>query len=139
AVALFVSTWRVRFLWLVTALTLALFLTRAEWIYLPLPLFGYLLLLARQRGIARRLLPHVLLSLVLLYAVLGNYIYINAMTNDFIGVTGVQNLNAFGKVLQYDMQDEAPSEYAPISKLVDSCVARGIKGPSCVLDLEPSL
>src|SRR5205085_5692406 len=31
AVAFFISTRRVRFLWLVTALTLVLFLTRAEW------------------------------------------------------------------------------------------------------------
>jgi hypothetical protein len=139
AVALFVSTWRVRFLWLVTAVSLVLFLTRPEWIYLPLPLFGYLLLLARQQGVARRLLPHALASVVLLYAVLGNYIYINALTNDFAGVTDIQNINAFGKVLQYDMQDEAPPEYTPVSKLVDSYLARGIKNPYDILDHEPAL
>jgi len=139
AVALFVYTLHMRFLWLATAFTLALLLTRAEWIYLPLPLFGALLLIAWQQGVARRVLPHVLASVVLLYAVLGNYVYINATQNHVAGVVAAQNLNAFGKVLQYDMQDEAPPQYALISRRVDSYIARGIKNHYYILNHEPLL
>jgi hypothetical protein len=123
----------------VATLTLALFLTRAEWIYLPVPLFAYLLLVAAHRGTARRLLPHALLALILLYAILGNYIYINAQLNYFPGVVEAQNINAFGKVLQYDMQDEAPPQYATVRKIVDTYLSHGIKSPYIILDREPSL
>ncbi len=139
AVALFVYTRRVRFLWLMTVIILVLFLTRPEWIYLPLPLFAYLLLVAWKYGVVRRVLPHALASVILLYAVLGNYIYINAFTNGFVGVTSAQNLLAFGKVLQYDMQDEAPPQYEATRQLVDSYVARGIKDPYYILAHESAL
>jgi hypothetical protein len=139
AVVLFVYTLRVCLLWWVTVFTLALFLTRAEWIYVPVPLFGYLLIVAARHGVARKLLPHILGAVVLLYAVLGNYIYINAMANNFAGVTDIQNMNTLGKVLQYRMQDEAASQYAAISRTLDAYLARGITDPWYIRDHELAL
>src|SRR5205823_7296367 len=132
-------TLHVRFLWLMTVITLVLFLTRPEWIYLPLPLFGYLLLLAARYGGVRRVLSHVLLSLILLYTILGNYAYINTVQNGFPGVTIATNILAFGKVLQYDMQDEAPPQYRTARQLVDGYLARGIKDPYYIRDHELAL
>ncbi len=139
AVALFIYTLHVRFLWLMTVITLVLFLTRPEWIYLPLPLFGYLLLLAARYGGVRRVLSHVLLSLILLYTILGNYAYINTVQNGFPGVTIATNILAFGKVLQYDMQDEAPPQYRAARQLVDGYLARSIKDPYYIRDHELAL
>src|SRR5262249_25638724 len=70
---LFVYTLRVRFLWLATAFSLMLLFTRAEWVYVPLPLFAYLLLIAVRRKAARLLLPHTLASVFLLYTLLIGY------------------------------------------------------------------
>src|SRR5712692_8249787 len=41
AAVLFVYTLRPRYLWLVTGFSLVLFLTRAEWVYVSVPLFAY--------------------------------------------------------------------------------------------------
>ncbi|GAC1384678.1 MAG: hypothetical protein NVSMB33_13220 [Ktedonobacteraceae bacterium] len=139
AVIFFVSTLRVSSLWLVTTCMLLLFLTRPEWIYLPVLLFAYLLLVAQWRGVARRLLLHAVISVVLLYAVLGGYIAINAAENHFAGVTWIENINALGKVLQYKMQDEAPPEYASVSRTLDKYVAKGMRDPYPILAHEPSL
>jgi hypothetical protein len=139
AVIVFLYTLRARTLWLVTVCTLLLFLTRPEWIYLPVPLFAYLLLVAAWRGLARRLLLHALLSLVLLYSVLGGYIYINAAQNHFAGLTWIENINELGKILQYHMQNEAPPQYAGISRTLDTYINKGILDPYVVLEHNPSL
>jgi hypothetical protein len=135
----FLSTLQVRRLWLVTVCALLLFLTRPEWIYLPVPLFASLLLMALWRGKASRLLPHAFASILLLYAFLGGYIYINATQNHFAGVTWIENINALGKVLQYNMQDEAPPQYASVSRILDKYVAKGMRDPYPILESEPSL
>lgn len=138
AVAIFITTLHIRALWLVTICTLLLFLIRPEWIYLPVLLFAYLLLIAIWRGVARRLLPHIVLSVLLLYAVLGGYIAINATQNNFVGVTWIENINELGKVLQYDMQNEASPQYAAISRTLDSYTTHGIRDPYLILEHEPS-
>jgi hypothetical protein len=140
-IVLFLSTFSMRLFWLVTLCTLLLFCTRPEWIYLPIPLFAYLLLAAAWRGrpLVLRLLPHVLAAMVLLYAVLGGYIYVNATQNHFPGVTWIQNINELGKVLQYHMQDEAPPQYARISRMLDQYVAKGMLDPYLILAKEPEL
>ena len=57
---------------MVTAFILVLFLTRVGWIYVPVPLFAYFILVAtRHGGVTPRLLLHILASIVLLYTVLG--------------------------------------------------------------------
>lgn len=135
----FLSTLQTRRFWLVTACMLLLFLTRPEWIFLPVPLFAYLLLVAWWHGKGRKLLPHALASIVLLYALLGGYIYVNATQNDFAGVTWIENINALGKVLQYNMQNEAPPQYAGVSKILDRYIAEGIQDPYVIMAREPSL
>jgi hypothetical protein len=139
AVVFFLSALRARALWLVTTVTLLLIMTRPEWMYLPLLLFAYLLLIAAWRGVVLRLLPHALISLVLLYSFLGGYISINAIQNHFPGVTWIQNINALGKVLQYDMQDEAPPRYAAVRYTLDSYVKKGVIDPYAILTQQPSL
>ncbi len=139
AAVLFVYTLRIRYMWLVTGLTLALFLTRAEWIYAPVPIFAYLLLVAVWRKAGRRLLDHILVSVLLLYAIMGCYVYINATQNNFVGVTDTQNINLWGKIIQYHMQDEAPPQYAAVRQTVDVYLAHGVNDPRYILDNEPSL
>src|SRR5579862_3528745 len=97
----FLRTPTVARLWVVAAVTLALFMTRPEWIYLPIPLFAYLLLIAWRHGHFRQLLPHALLAVVALYLVLGAYVAVNATQNNFPGVSESQNINLFGKIIQY--------------------------------------
>lgn len=139
ACVFFLSTLQARRLWLVTACMLLLVFTRPEWIFLPLPLFAYMLLVALWRGRARGLLLHALASIFLLYALLGGYVYINATQNHYAGLTWIEDINALGKVLQYNMQDEAPPQYANISRILDKYVAKDIKDPYVVLASEPSL
>lgn len=129
AVTLCIRQMSVRRLWGVAICLLALFMTRPEWIYLPIPLFGYLLLLAWRRGLLRALLPQALLAAVALYTALGLYIYANGVQHHFYGITYVQNINLLGKVMQYGMHDEAPARYAEVQRLVDSYMAKGDTDP----------
>lgn len=119
AVALWLRRGTALRLWLVAGWTLALFMTRPEWIYVPVPLFALLLLVAGRRGTLRRFLPHAIGAAVVLGAVLGLYVYANSQQNRCTCVTYIQNINLLGKVMQYHMQDEAPPEYADVTRLVD--------------------
>ena len=139
AVVIFVRTLRISMLWVVALFTLLLFMTRPEWIYLPVPFFACLLLVAFGRKALRRMLPHVLASLILLYAIVGGYVYINATQNHFVGVTWIENINELGKVLQYNMQDQAPHRYAWISRMLDSFTSKGNRDPYIILAAEPVL
>ncbi len=108
-----------RRLWLVAALLLLVFMTRPEWAYFPALLLGYLLFMAARRGQFRRLLPHALAALVVLYGLLGLFIYENSVQYGFTGITYIQNVNLLGKVLQYHMQNDAPPQYAAVAKQLD--------------------
>ena len=112
-------------LWGVTLALLALFLTRPEWIYLPVPLFAVLLVLAWRRGQLRRLLPTVVLTLGVLCVTLGGYVVLNRVQNSCTCVTYISNVNLLGKVMQYRMEREAPPQYAAMTQLVSAHVARG--------------
>ncbi len=139
AVVYFTRTLRVQAFWLVAACIPPLFLTRPEWIYLPVPLFAYLLLVATRRDVVRHLLRHALLSFALIYVILGSYIGINALVNHYPGLTLIENFNLMGKVLQYNMQDEASPEYTQTVHELDICVARIDRDPYHVLPCIPSL
>ena len=115
AIVVFIERPGVRLFWLVAVLTLALFMTRADWYLLPVPLFAYLLFVAHRHGLTRRLLPHAIAALVLLYAIQGGYIAMNAHANGFAGLTSDENINLYGKVVQYHMEGEAPSQFAHIA------------------------
>lgn len=116
-------------LWGVAVALLALFLTRPEWIYLPLPLFAVLLLLAWRRGQLRRLLPTGIVALAVLYGTLGGYVILNRAQNDCTCVTYISNVNLLGKVMQYRMEREAPPQYAAMTQLVSAHVESGDADP----------
>ncbi|HEU4783163.1 MAG TPA: hypothetical protein VFS83_07485, partial [Ktedonobacterales bacterium] len=120
-------------LWGVAVALLALFLTRPEWIYLPIPLFACLLILAWRRGLMRRLLPTAIFALAVLYGALGGYVILNRVQNDCACVTYISNVNLLGKVMQYRMEREAPPQYAAMTQLVSAHVARGDTDPWNVL------
>ena len=99
-------------------------------------------LLAARRCMARRIsTPAATCTccLILLYAILGGYVSINATQNHFHGATLIQNINELGKVLQYHMQDEAPPQYAYVSRILDKYVARGTTDPYPILANEKLL
>ncbi|HZR43526.1 MAG TPA: hypothetical protein VFB12_25655 [Ktedonobacteraceae bacterium] len=139
AIAYFVRTTSVRAFWLVVICILPLFLTRPEWTYLPLPLFAYLLLVALRRGMAQRLWRHGLIALGLIYVVVGGYVAGNALMNHYAGITAIENINLFGKVLQYNMQDEAGPEYAATVRRIDVYRSRGDWDPYHILPHVPEL
>jgi hypothetical protein len=138
-VVLFIRAMKPAYLWLLAAMLLALFMTRPEWVYLPILLLPYLLLLARRRGVLRRVLPHGLAVAVTLYLVLGFFVYVNATQNQYTGITFVQNINVLGKVLQYHMQAEAPPQYAEIVAVADPFVQQGGWDPNQLVLLYPQL
>jgi hypothetical protein len=120
-------------LWGVTVALAALFMTRPEWIYLPIPLFACLLVLAWRRGLLRRLLPTAILALAALYGTLGGYVILNHARNDCACVTYIPNVNLLGKVMQYRMVRDAPPQYATMTQLVLEYVERGDADPWSVL------
>lgn len=137
---IFLKTFRWRFLWLITLCLLLLFMTRPEWLYFPPLLFTYLLLIAFWRKAFLRLLPHVIVATLLLYIVAGAYVYVNATQNNFAGMTWVQNINEFGKILQYNMQDSSTSPQAvAIKSMVARYKAHGINDPYIMMGRNPQL
>jgi len=113
-----------RRLWLVTALVLATFMTRPEWVLLPLVLSGFLLFIAARQGQLRRLLPHMLAAGLVLYSLLGLLVYENTVQYGYTGITELQGGNLLGKVLQYHMQNEAPPQYTHVMQEIDAFLAQ---------------
>jgi hypothetical protein len=139
AIVIFLQTLCRRVLWLVALCSWLLFFTRPEWMYLPVPLFAYLLFSSVKRGMFMRILPHAVVSLVILYTFVGGYVYINAVQNHFVGVTWIQNINELGKVIQYRMQNETTPQYASVSHILDTHIAAHMSDPYFILAREPSL
>ena len=131
----FMRTLHAKHFWLVVICFLLLLFTRPEWEYLPIPLFAYLLLV----GPWRRLLRHILIAVVFIYALVGIYISINAVTNSYAGFTAIENFNLMGKVLQYHMWNEVSPEYLQESHQLSICVAHIDIDPYHVLPCVPSL
>lgn len=140
AVAVFIkrpAAWR---LWLVAALTLTLFMTRGEWYLLPIPLFAYLLFVSHRRKKLLHLLPHAFAALVLLYSVMFGYIAMNAHVNGVAQLTSDENINLYGKVTQYNMQGEAPPQYADIMRVTERYVnQRHLRDPWRIYWSDPEL
>jgi len=137
AVVYFIPTPR-RFRYVIICLLLLMF-TRPEWMYLPIPLFAYLLLIARRKGYMRNFLKKAAIASALLYALVGCYIGSNALFNHYSGLTSVENLNWLGKVLQYNMWQEAPAGGQHISQQLSYYVARIDKDPYHLLPHIPEL
>jgi len=139
AVVYFIRTLRLHAFWFVVLCMVPLMFTRPEWLYLPVPLFAYLLLVAARRGSFRRVLLNALIALACIYGLVGSYIGVNTLVNYYPGLTAIENFNLMGKVLQYNMQDEAPPEYAQVSRQLDILVVRVDRDPYHVLPYIPSL
>ena len=142
ALVYYVRTLRLYAFWLVVVCLVLLVFTRPEWLYLPVPLFAFVLLVAVRRGVHWRsglvVLLNVVVALTCIYTLVGIYIYINTWQNNYPGLTAVENFNLMGKVLQYNMQDEAPPQYAQISHQLDILVVKD-RDPYHILPYVPAL
>jgi hypothetical protein len=131
-VTFFVLTPSRIWLWLSAVVTLALWCTRPEWVYIIVPLFVWLLVvggLQRGRRFLRQLLPHAAGAVLLLYVLVGVYILANGAVTGYRGLTDISNINLLGKVMQYHMQLQAPPQYAKQAQIVNSYVAAGDSDP----------
>lgn len=137
---LFLRNFHKIYLWLATIFLLGLFFTRGEWLYVPLLFFVYLLYCAlRQKQAIRPLVLHCIAALIVLYAALGGYIYGNIVQNHYAGITDIQNINEFGKVIQYGMQNDAPAQYTSIQQVTNDYYAQGRRDPYPLFVQHPEL
>jgi len=97
AVVYFIRTLRLHAFWFVVLCMVPLMFTRPEWLYLPVPLFAYLLLVAARRGSFRRVLLNALIALACIYGLVGSYIGVNTLVNYYPGLTAIENFNLMGK------------------------------------------
>ena len=126
AIMLLLRQPRARSIWLALAVAFALCMTRPEWVYVAPVVALMALLAAWWRGLLRRLLPHTLAATLVFYALIGVYIVRNDMRYSVANLTYIQNINLLGKVIQYHMQDEAPADYAAVTRVIDGYEARGV-------------
>jgi hypothetical protein len=138
AVVYCVRTLRIHAFWLIVLCLIPLVFTRPEWVYLPVPLFAYLLLVALRRGSVRRVLFNALLGLTCIYALVAVYIGVNTQRNHYPGLTAIENFNWLGKVLQYNMQDEVPPQLAQYGHQLDILVRETNLSPYVVLRRMPA-
>ena len=100
AVVHFVRTKRVWTLWFTTLSLLLLIFTRPEWMYLPMLLFPYLILVVIRWGGRRQLVQysiHAVLSLLLIYLCVVAYTERNGTQNHYRAFTAVVNFESYGK------------------------------------------
>ncbi|MDE3229493.1 MAG: hypothetical protein KGO05_06405 [Chloroflexota bacterium] len=119
-------------LWLVALVVAATFMTRPEWVFLPIPLMAALALLAWRRGdrtVLRATLTHGALAVVALYALVGAYIFANGQIHGYYGFSEIQAYNLLGKTLQYHLVGDAPAHYAATDAAMRSFLARGQTDP----------
>src|SRR6266487_1869504 len=143
ALVYYVRTLRLYAFWLVVVCLVLLVFTRPEWLYLPVPLFAFVLLVAVRRGVhwtsGLVVLLNIVVALTCIYTLVGIYIQINTRLHNYPGLTAVENFNLMGKVLQYNMQDEAPPQYAQISHQLDILVVKVDRDPYHILPHVPAL
>lgn len=108
--------------WLIAALATATTFTRPEWILLPLALALYFAVWAVRRPMPRSVLLHGLAATGAAYALVALYIAGNAVFNHFPGTSEINNISILGKVMQYNMQLEAPAQYRDQALIVDQYV-----------------
>lgn len=135
---LFLKTLRVRFLLLCAGFLLLLLFARPEWVFFPAVLFPLLFLATRKKLAALVVLLPASASLVVIALLVGGYIAANARINHIASLSSVTNMNLIGKVLQYHMQDETPSNVA-LSRVYDSYLQRGIRSPYYITAHAPGL
>lgn len=135
---LFLKTLRPRFLWVSAVGLLLLLFTRPEWVPFPGMLFLLLIVFTWKKLPLRRVALPVISALAVIYLLVGSYIYVNAQTNHLPSLSWVTNMNLIGKVLQYRMQDESPTNPS-FSHVYDSYLRRGIDSPYYITSHVPGL
>ncbi|HEY1421323.1 MAG TPA: hypothetical protein VGG90_11535 [Candidatus Dormibacteraeota bacterium] len=122
ALVSFVAQPRPSIVWTIAALATATTFTRPEWTFLPLALCVYFAVWALVRSLPRRVIVHGLAATAACYLVIGGYVAGNAVFNGYAGTSEINNISLLGKVMQYDMQLEAPARYRTQALVVDQYV-----------------
>ena len=126
-----------RLLWLVAGALMLALMTRTEWMYVVVPLFGFLLLSTRGLGIGRRLAVHALVAVAVFYGALGLYVYANGPNNGYGPFVVIPRIVGLGKIFQYRMQDNAPAKYAEWTRRMDVYLADARVSPQGLRDGGP--
>lgn len=134
----YIRTPRPPTVWLAMGILFALAMTRPEWVYFSVPFAGFLMLVAWREHVLRRMVPHAGVALLLFLTLCGLYAYGNAR-HGYFGFGANQNGDLLGKIMQYQMQHEAPRRYDAITREVDGFLARGDYDPWHVLAADPAL
>jgi hypothetical protein len=133
----FVERPSARRFWLAAGCSFALIMTRTEWLVFPVPLFAVMLWGSHQRIALKRLLPHAVATLLLIYGLVAGRIGLNAPVNGYAGLTDAQEINLYGKVTQYHMQVLALPRYAELTHLTDWYVADQYTDPWYIERAQP--
>jgi hypothetical protein len=108
-------------LWLTAGLLVALTLTRPDWALVIVVLIPYVLLIAyRRRRLNRSVLAHGAAAIAVVLLAIGAYCTGNLIVNGYFGLSSVGNVALLGKVMVYDMVDEAPARYSYLVPIVKS-------------------
>jgi hypothetical protein len=117
----FMVDFRPLYLWLMAGLSIALDLTRPEWVLLLLFLVPYLLAIARRRGLLNtNVIVHGIASAAVVLVAVGAYCTGNLLVNGYFGLSSFSNVALLGKVKAYGMVPEAPPPYASLIPTVES-------------------
>ena len=121
---LFVRNRRLLYFWISAVCLLFLLFARPEWVLFPCMLFPMLIFATWKKLPVRTVLLSAGSALLVIYLLVGSYIYVNARMNHVASLSSVTNMNLIGKVLQYHMQDESP--YNPsLSRIYDTFAKEG--------------
>ena len=85
--------------------SLAIIFVRPFFVMLPILLLAVLLVWALVQQRLRQTWRSLLLATVIIYSTVLGYMSINALQNDYFGISYVSTVNLFGKILEYNMQN----------------------------------
>src|ERR1700674_1469793 len=109
------------YLWVMAGLTVALILTRPEWVLMMAILVPYLLVMARRRGVlSRRLVAQGVASTAVVFMAIGAYCAGNLVVNGYFGLSSFTNVALLGKLMVYGMVPDAPAPYSSLVPMVES-------------------
>jgi hypothetical protein len=137
AIVLFLRRPSIRLLWLVAGALMLALMTRTEWMYVAVPLFGFLLISTRGLGLTRRLARHALAAVAVFYGALGLYVYANGPKNGYGPFVVIPRIVGVGKVFQYRMQDDAPAKYDEWKGRINAFLGDGKVSPQGLSDGGP--
>jgi hypothetical protein len=96
-------------------------------------------LAAGWRRMGRRLVGHALAGTGVTYAALAALVVANSQANGVVGLTDAANINLYGKVTQYGMQNLAPRRYAALMRVTNHTMAQGVRDPWSIYWKHPAI